>query len=245
MEIYVHLCIIKQNITKNLTMDMLEGFPTKDIDKEKMPMNVLYSDDDIVIIDGVRKLVDYNMLRMKMNGILLCMEGSAQVDVNGNQTVLHKGQLVMFPSNTRFDNMLFSYDFQSKALLISDQIIGLFIRPYLQTWNEMMYINGIRPIDMSESNMHFISLTYDIVNFCLQGEKSQLRNEIIKRYVQGGLLGLMDLISKNQVVNKLPKRVKGSEVFPKFLQLLQKERANFKSVADYADRLCINRNILQ
>ncbi|MGI6232280.1 MAG: helix-turn-helix domain-containing protein [Prevotella sp.] len=224
-------------------METLEDWANKAGDtmsvNNSMALRIVYSDDDIIILDSIKQMVDSALVRMKMNGIMICLEGTAQVDINGKQTTIHKSQIIMFPPNTRFENMLFSVDFQCKVLLITDQIIRQFLRPYLQRWNEMMYTNSIQPIDLSEMDLQFISRTYEIVQFCLQDDSNNFRDEIIQRFIQGGLLGLIGKFSKESSDAKLPRKTQGSDIFPRFLDLLQNERSNFRTVADYASRLCI------
>lgn len=102
-------------------------------DSEKnLSMNIDYSDDDIIIVDSMREIVESSQVRVRMNGIAVCMDGTSQTEINNYLVTIKKNQIVLFPPNTMFDNFLFSVDFKFKLLLLTNRIIQQFLRPYIQ-----------------------------------------------------------------------------------------------------------------
>lgn len=214
-------------------------------DSEKnLSMNIDYSDDDIIIVDSMREIVESSQVRVRMNGILVCMDGTAQAEINNHLVTIKKNQIVLFPPNTMFDNFLFSIDFKFKLLLLTNRIIQQFLRPYIQIWNQVMYVNKMRICDLTDVDMEFANRMYDTIRFCQKYSTNPYRKEVIQSIVQGGLLGLCGMLSLEQEGGENTHRAKGKDVFPRFLELLQNSKVKHRPVADYASDLCITSKYL-
>lgn len=59
-------------ITNN-NQHLAEGFYNSD---NHNALTIDYSDDDIIIVDNIRDIVAANPMRMKMNGIIVCYNGT-------------------------------------------------------------------------------------------------------------------------------------------------------------------------
>ena len=225
-----------------LTEDMNKQFEQdKEIyDSEiDLSLNIDYSDDDMIVIDSVRDIVDNSLVRVKMNGILVCFDGSAMVDINHKQVIIKKNQLVIFAPNTLFNNFLFSVDFKCKLILLTNRIIQHFLRPYLRVWNQVMYMNELKVRDLTEIDMAFVNKMCEMMSFCKQYTSNPYRTEIIKSTVLGGLLGLCGILSLEQKDKDTDFKPHGNEVFPRFLEMLQNCKVKHKPVSEYASKLCI------
>lgn len=128
-------------------------------------LTIDYSDDDIIIVDNIRDIVAANPMRVKMNGIIVCFNGTIQVDVNNQRRIFGKNQLVMFPPNTTIDNYLFSVDFECKAIFLTNHIIQRFLRPYVDIWNHVMYVKKIQERQLSDIDLEFVCKIYDVIRF--------------------------------------------------------------------------------
>lgn len=207
----------------------------------KESLEVDYSDDDIVILDNMRDIVAAEPMRFMMNGVFVCFNGTIQVDVNGQQHTYHKNQLVMFPPNTTLDNYLFSVDFECKALLMTNHIIQRFMRPYIDVWNHVVYVKKILERQLTDIDMEFTRKVYDVIRFCLDYGSDNYKKEMVHSFIQGALMGLGGMILREEDYEGMAQeKAQSSNLFPRFLDLLQKSKVKHRPVADYASQLFVS-----
>lgn len=204
------------------------------------PVEVDYSDDDIIIVDNIRDIVAAEPMRINMNGIFVCFNGTIQVDVNGQQHTYHKNQLVMFPPNTTLENHLFSVDFECKAIMMSNRIIQRFIRPYIDVWNHIVYVKKILERGLTEKDMEFTRKVYDVVRFCLDYGSDAYKKEVVYSFIQGALMGLCGMILHDDDYEGVKaEKASNGNLFTRFLDLLQNSKVKHRSVAHYASQLFV------
>ncbi len=207
---------------------------------EHKALTIDYSDDDIIIVDNIRDIVAANPMRVKMNGIIVCFNGTIQVDVNNQRRIFGKNQLVMFPPNTTIDNYLFSVDFECKAIFLTNHIIQRFLRPYVDIWNHVMYVKKIQERQLSDIDLEFVCKIYDVIRFCLDYGEDTNKKEVVQSFIQGALMGLGGMLLRENDYKDLPKgKNQSGDIFPRFLDLLQNSQVKHRQVTDYADQLCV------
>ena len=204
-------------------------------------LEVDYSDDDIVILDNIRDIVAAEPMRFMMNGVFVCFNGTIQVDVNGTPHTYHKNQLVMFPPNTTLDNYLFSVDFECKALLMTNHIIQRFMRPYIDVWNHVVYVRRILERQLTDIDMEFTRKVYEVIRFCLDYGSDHYKKEMVHSFIQGALMGLGGMVLRDEDCDGMaPEKVQSDNLFPRFLDMLQKSKVKHRPVADYASQLFVS-----
>ena len=116
-------------------------------------ISVEYSDDDIVIIDNVRNLVDPQVTRMNMHLLTICTGGRAHGSINGQEIELRKNQVAVCPPNVTLTNLMVSPDFDFKAMFFTTRILQSFLRekmkPYIEKIMQQAHEKGtpvMRPL---------------------------------------------------------------------------------------------------
>ena len=88
----------------------------------------VYSDDDIVIIDNVRKLVEPTPARLQMNMLVICTSGKGQGSINGVPISIRRNQVAVCPPNVTLSDFMISPDFEFKAMFFTTRILQSFLR---------------------------------------------------------------------------------------------------------------------
>lgn len=208
-------------------------------DKNNERISIDYSDDDIMIVDNVKQIVDIMPIRMSMNCIILCVNGQLQVDINGKTSRIQKNQLLLCPPNTFMENFLFSVDFECKALCLTNRILQTFLHSRINVWNHVMYVNKLKVCPLHEKDIHFADKLYDSIRACLDYDgQSPYRKEVLQSLICGAIMGLCGMLSLG--MGPLPEeRQAGENIFHRFLELMQQTPVKHQTVEYYAAQLCI------
>lgn len=208
-------------------------------DKNNEPICIDYSDEDIMIVDNVKQIVDIMPIRMGMNSIILCVNGQLQVDINGKTSRIQKNQLLLCPPNTVLENFLFSVDFECKALCLTNRILQTFLHSRINIWNRVMYVSKLKVCPLSEEDMHFANRLYDTIRACLDyAKQSPYRKEVLQSLICGAVMGLCGMLSLN-IESPAEERQTGEGIFHRFLELMQQTPIKHQTVEYYAAQLCI------
>ena len=202
-----------------------------------------YLDDDILIIDNVKMLQHPDPVRLQMNMIASCQRGSLKADLNGRVIEVEKGDVFICPPNTILDFTEVSPDFACTAMCVSNHGMLNILRSHISVWNRAMYVNKVAVLKMNEKDMVFYEKFTDLVRLCLDPSFSArsswqpYRREIVETLLKSALLAVSNLLLED-----LPQDAASSttsDLFDRFLELLQNSEVKHLPVEFFAQQLCI------
>lgn len=225
---------------KAIKLNSHQVLPIGPTDKDaKMSVEVDYSDEDIILIDNASEMVNNYAVRMKMNAVLVCFEGSAQAEFNGKTLTISRNQMLLVPSYAKINHFLFSVDFKFKALLLTDNMIQRLLRPAIGIWNHALYVNQMKVRLLSDNDISMANKLCETIQFGLDYTSNPYQKEIVQSFIQGALLGLCGILSEEKSGGQ-PIRPQTGDLFPRFLDLLQNSKVKHRQVTDYAAQLFVS-----
>lgn len=205
----------------------------------RMSVEVDYSDEDIILIDNANEMVKNYAVRMKMNAVVVCFEGSAQADFNSKTLTISRNQMLIVPSYAKINHFLFSVDFRFKALLLNDNVIQRLLRPAIGIWNHALYVNQMKVRQLSDKDIRMANKLCETIQFGLDYTSNPYQKEIMHSFIQGALLGLCGILSEEKPVGQ-PIKAQTGYLFPRFLDLLQNSKVKHRQVTNYAAQLFVS-----
>lgn len=203
-----------------------------------------YLDDDILIIDNIKVLANPDPVRLQMNMIASCLRGHLKVDVNGKVVEVNKNEIFVCPPNSVLDILEVSKDFACTAMCVTNHGMQNILRSHVNVWNRAMYVNKVTVIRMTEDEMLFFDKFTDLVRLCLDTTSMKYsswgpyRREIVETLFKSALLALCNAFSSEmQPVEKSASTT--SELFDRFLEMLQQCEVKHRPVEYFAQQLCI------
>ncbi len=230
MERNKHFCTLKQHFSA----DDLEAMLVVD-----------YADDDIIIIDSVKDVTEFKPVKVEMNTIVMCLKGHMQCEINGKVVGLAENEIIVTPPCTTMKGILFSSDYECRVVCLSTGITQALIRPYINVWNKMLYLNRViklrTPVRSTEVNHKMI----DNLKEFFEGDKDNIYfKAILKALLQALLLGLCNLIEWSEQTEVGDAQPNTASIFHRFLDLLNQNGDKRHSVMYYSDKLCISTKYL-
>ncbi len=204
-----------------------------------------YSDDDIILLTNAKFLADPDPVRLRMNTVVLCTQGKAQMELNGRMTLLDMGQLLICPPNTSLTNVMLSPDYEFKGIFVSDRMLQSFLHEKMSIWTATFYLHKTHTITIDEEDLHLLSHFYDMIYLFLNSKKERrYKAEMLQSSLRAVFLGLCELCAE---MNEEKGETDGQEshgatnvIFQQFLRLLGSTSAKHRTVEWYASELCIS-----
>ena len=199
-----------------------------------------YSDNEIVIVDGIQQFTQLNTAHVAMNAVVICTNGKAQAQMNGRQMELHKNQVAIIPQNVTVTDVMISPDFDLKGLFLTNRILRSFLNEKISIWNDMMYIHRQHIVTMDEDEILFYTHFYDMITLAIErGKENPYHTEIIQALLRSAILGLCGAM-KWMLANENHETHSNDSHFQRFLDLLHSTDVKHRTVEDYANDLCIS-----
>lgn len=202
-----------------------------------------YLDEDILIIDNVKVLQNPDPVRLQMNMIASCQRGKMQIRIGERDVVVEQGDIFICPPNTMIDIVEFTDDFACTAMCVSNHGMLNILRSHISVWNRAMYVSKVSVLKMNEVDRVFYAKFTDLVSLCLNPDFSErtswksYRREIVETLLKSALLAV-----SNMLLADLPNDAASSstsDLFDKFLEMLQQSEVKHQPVEYFAQQLCI------
>lgn len=213
---------------------------------EKELIKVNYSDDDIIIIDNIKKLAEPSPTRIHMNVIAVAKQGKAQITLGDQVVMLGESQLLLCPPNTVFTDFMFSPDFEFKAIFLTNRIIQSFLHEKMSIWNETMYVYKKHVITLNPRDISYMYSFYNMLQISIDAPTDEYiyRTECIQGMLSAGILGLCGLLKVMMPEKEEAKRTQGDNLFQQFLDMVNNNQSKSHTVEDFASELCISAKYL-
>ena len=205
-------------------------------------IHVGYSDNDIVIVDSIQQFAIVSEAHVQMSAIAVCTSGRVQGLMNGKTIELRQNQVAVFPANVNITDLMTSPDFNIKALFFTNQILQSFLREKMSVWNEVMYVQQIRVINLNDDDLLFLTHFYDMLTLCFEKDLNMpFRTDVIQSLLRSAMLGLCGAMKQLLPTTFTPEKPSQNGThFQRFLDLLNQSDVKHRTVASYANELCIS-----
>lgn len=209
---------------------------------EREEVRIGYSDNDMVIVDSIKKFTEINAAHIAMNVIMICTNGKIQARMNDMHLSLTKNQVAIVPQNVLVTDIMISPDFNLKALFLNNSILQSLLREKMAIWNDVMFIHHNHVITLDKDYLETFSMFYDMLNRAVErSQENPFGTEIIQSILTTGILtlcGEMKLMLPDEHRNEETKL--SNSHFQRFLELLHNSEVKYRPVDYYAGELCIS-----
>ena len=206
-------------------------------------VHVGYSDNDIVIVDSIQQFAIVSEAHVQMSAIAICTSGRVQGRMNGQNLELRQNQVAVIPANVMVTDLMVSPDFNIKAMFFTNQLLQSFLREKMSIWNEVMYIQRLHVISLTDEELRFYTCFYDMLSLCFEKDPdTPFRSDVIQSLVRCAMLGLCGAMKQQLTgTTHLPSEIRTSSGhFQRFLDLLHSSKVKHRTVESYASELCIS-----
>lgn len=200
-----------------------------------------YMDGNIAFHKDIRELPTENgTIRMNMYAMVPCLKGRLQVELNTETFTIESNDLLICRPNTLITNCMMSPDFNGAIMCISQRVIS---ESFSQSnmWERAFHLSK-NPILHFENNdnLRLFKLYGELLLEKAQSEHTLYKKEIISSLVKAIIYELLTKVEESASIttNNIPTKQR-DVLFKRFINLITDMAVKPRSVAWYADRLCV------
>ena len=204
-----------------------------------------YVDGDVAFTNNI----DYSSpkpgsFRLDAIRMVLCTQGTLQVDVNSREYTLRVNDVLCCGPNTTIHDCVPSADLKCNVLALSTRIIRQLINPGNDLRNKIFYINKNPLLHIGEEGALVFKQYYDLLSSRMKVPGKPYRKEIVSSLACAVLYELLAHLDKySQPVNDALVR-QGDILFKRFVELLSGTEIKVRSVSYYAEKLFVSTKYL-
>lgn len=216
----------------------------ENISLESIRQNIttVYSDSEIVIFDNLGKIpTDENAYLIDFTLILFCLQGKAQVSINGKQYTTNKDDMAIIMPNTLVEDAMISTDFQCSAIGLSYNELQHTLQTNNYTWNIRQFViqNPVIPITPAYSQLG--ELYSKIIAQKLQSPNEMFHYEIMHSLFECLFYELLSIVRPLMEDKTYDTNVKQGDLLCKrFIDLITQAKGRERSVSHIANQLNVS-----
>ena len=212
-------------------------------DLDKMPDGKnspgLYSDGQITLIESLQDVERGDAAKLEHFVFILCLRGHAAISIDGRSYNLYPDNVLICHPNIVLGESMSSMDFEFRGVVLSKDYLQRL--PLVSTdnmWDVMMFFEKAPVLSLTPDEVKDFCRYYDLIRPRLADTHLRYREELLSALLTALLYELSNIISRFADFRPQPFSA-GSNVFRNFLSLLSSSYPKSRSVAYYADKLCL------
>ena len=173
--------------------------------------------------------------------MIVITNGKARSRIGNEELEFSANQLALYPPNLGLYDIMSSPDFEFKGVFFTNRILQSFLREKLSVWDDIVYSNHVRILNLSEDHINFYKLFIEMLRSCLEkGRRNPYFNEIIQNLFRTVFLGLSGEMKLMKSQEQQTKEKSYDKLFRQFLNLLNGINIKHRSTSYYADKLYVS-----
>ena len=199
----------------------------------------LYSDGQITLIESLLDVERGNVAKLEHFVFILCLRGHAAISIDGRSYNLYPNNVLICHPNIVLGESMSSMDFEFRGVVLSKDYLQRL--PLVSTdnmWDVMMFFEKAPVLSLTPDEVKDFCRYYDLIRPRLADTHLRYREELLSALLTALLYELSNIISRFADFRPQPFSA-GSNVFRNFLSLLSSSYPKSRSVAYYADKLCL------
>ncbi len=199
-----------------------------------------YMDGNIAFHKDIRELPTENgTIRMNMYAMVPCSKGRLQVELDTETFTIGSNDLLICSPNTLITNCMLTPDFDGAIMCISQRVISesfsqsnMWERAFRFSKNPILHFGN-------EDNLKLIKLYGELLIEKAKSKQTQYKKEIINSLVKAVIYEVLANAETSAPTNINITSKQRDVLFKRFINLITDMAVKPRSVAWYADRLCV------
>ena len=223
----------------NDKMDSLMEWQERSEEEMKAKMEAL-TEQDIAVFDEAG-IAPVKKVQSDAHIVVLCLEGRGHVTIEGKSYDVRKDDMFICHPHQFIENVMMSYDFKFKGLLMSARYFqSIFYLPG-KIWKAGLDVRKIPVFHLEDKDTEGFLVNYEMLRYKLSRTDLPHHKQTIKLLLQSLVYEMYDVIAPKmqQKEDKNYGYSSGEILFGRFANLLSTELPHRHPVGYYADKLCI------
>lgn len=199
----------------------------------------IYNDANLRIVEGLNNFKEETIYEQDMMIIILCDAGKVRLKIDGKETCISRGDIIICPTGVRVGNFEEVEECSVKLMAIKFSKIHRSIKGN-SIWSTMMYARNNPVFHLNERDLNLTEAYYYVIRQKVCTERDFYYNEIMDSLLHCAFYELCVVINRQIAPGDHDKNLNRQDlIFKQFMELLSMSDCKNRSVSSFAKTLCI------
>ena len=198
-----------------------------------------FSNEHIAFIENLQHMEMLEPVKLDASLMMVCLQGQVAIHINGRMHNIRPNDMLVCHPNIILEKSVASLDLDFRCICLSKEYLGqLALMENGNTWDVLMFLEKQPVLSLTAAEAQYFCLYYDLIRSGVEDSTRRKRKELVDALLMAFLCEFRDVLDRFANFKPQPYTA-GSNAFRNFLSLLSSTYPKPRSVAWYADKLCL------
>ena len=195
--------------------------------------------DELVVMENFGSLPQ-SEIRLENHGIVvICTEGIAQFDYDGQQIQLHKNDLYLYMARSVVTNFMSSPDFNCRQIWFSRSGVGNIDMYGKVSLADLPYLKQHPTVHLTDDDVNLLDEYFQLLCRRMRDQSPMLYSDIVRSLVNTMMLEMLCMMRRQESENAGTGSLYRQRLANKFMRLVEESDGRIRRVDDFATQLNI------
>ena len=195
--------------------------------------------DELVVMENFGSLPQ-GEIRLDNHGlIVICTDGMAQFDYDGQQIQLHKNDLYLYMAHSVVTNFMSSSDFNCRQIWFSRGELWNINKYGEVSLSDLPYLKRHPIMHLTEDDVKLLDDYFQLLCRRMRDSSPVLYSNIVRSLVSTMMLEILSMMRRQEPENTVTTGVHRQRLANEFMRLVEQSDGRIRKVDDFANQLNI------
>ena len=195
--------------------------------------------DELVVMENFGSLPKGELSLDGHGLIVICTEGIAQFDYDGQQIRLHKDDLFLYMSHSVVNNFMSSLDFNCRQIWFSRGELWNINKYGEVSLSNLPYLKRHPIMHLTEDDVKLLDDYFQLLCRRMRDSSPVLYSNIVRSLVSTMMLEILSMMRRQEPENTVTTDVHRQRLANEFMRLVEQSDGRIRKVDDFANQLNI------
>ena len=199
----------------------------------------LSDSDELVVMENFGSLPKGELSLDRHGLIVICTEGIAQFDYDGQQIRLHKDDLFLYMAHSVVSNFMSSSDFNCRQIWFSRGELWNINKYGEVSLSDLPYLKRHPIMHLTEDDVKLLDDYFQLLCRRMRDSSPVLYSNIVRSLVSTMMLEILSMMRRQEPENTVTTDVHRHRLANEFMRLVEQSDGRIRKVDDFANQLNI------
>ena len=195
--------------------------------------------DELVVMENFGSLPKGELSLDRHGLIVICTEGIAQFDYDGQQIRLHKDDLFLYMAHSVVTNFMSSSDFNCRQIWFSRGELWNISKYGEVSLSDLPYLKRHPIMHLTEDDVKLLDNYFQLLCLRMRDPSPVLYSNIVRSLVSTMMLEILSMMRRQEPENTVTTGVHRQRLANEFMRLVEQSDGRIRKVDDFASQLNI------
>ena len=195
--------------------------------------------DELVVMENFGSLPKGELSLDRHGLIVICTEGIAQFDYDGQQIRLHKDDLFLYMAHSVVTNFMSSSDFNCRQIWFSRGELWNINKYGEVSLSDLPYLKRHPIMHLTEDDVKLLDNYFQLLCLRMRDPSPVLYSNIVRSLVSTMMLEILSMMRRQEPENTVTTGVHRQRLANEFMRLVEQSDGRIRKVDDFANQLNI------